>query len=119
MTSRTGSLTNFNGEPKDEGLVLCFDVRGDPDELLGESGGVLPAENMEGTALFPKTLALKEFPEAVMGIPAFASSIKDFTYINTKQQKKRKKFTNTRNCIFIQSIFISTINILVSIQQLA
>lgn len=59
MTSRTGSLTNFNVEPSEEGLVLCFKVRGEPDVLLGESGGAVPAGNMEGNALLPAEMAPK------------------------------------------------------------
>lgn len=79
MTSRTCSVTNFRGEPSEEGLVLCFDTRGEPDELLGESGGVVAAGNIEGNILLPATLTLFEFPRALNGVPALASSIKDFT----------------------------------------
>lgn len=46
MTSCTGSPDNFNGDPRDEGLLLCFEMRGEqrePKELLVESGGALPA----------------------------------------------------------------------------
>lgn len=81
MTSRPCSVTNFSGEPRG-GLLRCFDKRGDPDELLGESGGVLPAVNTDGK-LFPpaefKLFKLFEFEKAFNGVPAFASSIKDFT----------------------------------------
>lgn len=79
MTSRTGSLTNFRGEPKEEGLTLCFTVRGEPEELLGESGGALPAAKIEGNGLLPIAFELQEFPETLDAVPAFASSIKDFT----------------------------------------
>lgn len=57
MTSRTGSVTNFSGDRSEEGLVLCFDMRGEADELLGESGGVLAAGNIEGKTLLPATFA--------------------------------------------------------------
>ena len=58
MTSRTGSLTNFKGEPNVEGpSPPRFTTRGDPELLLGESGGALPAGNIEGNgplvAAFP------------------------------------------------------------------
>ena len=79
MTSRTGSLTTFNGEPKDDGPVLCFAVRGDPDMLRGESGGVLPAGNIDGNALLDETFVLLEFARAFNGVPFFASLIKDLT----------------------------------------
>lgn len=80
MNSCTGSLTNFNGEPKEEGPVFCLDMRGEPDELLGESGGALPAGNKEGNELPPEALVLTEIPKKLTGLPTFASSIKDFTY---------------------------------------
>lgn len=73
MTSRAGSGTNFSGEARG-GLLRCFEKRGEPEELLGESGGVLPAGNTDG-----KVLPLAEFERALKGVPAFASSIKDFT----------------------------------------
>ena len=82
MTSRTGSLTNFKGEPNEEGLVLCFVVRGEPDELRGESGGVLPAGNMDGNELFAKAFVHVEFPSAPNGTPAFASATSDLTCIH-------------------------------------
>ena len=83
MISRTGSLINLRGEPR-EGLVLCFDMRGEPDELLGESGGALPAGNMEGNEVLPAAFALKEFARALKEAPSFASSIRDFTCTHIK-----------------------------------
>lgn len=85
MTSRTGSVTNFSGD-RSGGLLLCFDIRGEPDELLGESGGVLTAGNIEGNILLPATFTLQEFPRAFKGVPALASSIKDFTCHIQQQQ---------------------------------
>lgn len=84
MISRTGSVINLRGERREEGLVLCFDMRGEPDELLGESGGALPAGNMEGNALLPGVFTFKEFPWALKEAPAFASSIRDLTCIHVK-----------------------------------
>lgn len=82
MTSRTGSLTNFRGEPNEEGLALCFTVRGEPDELRGESGGVLPAGNMEGIELIAIAFVPVEFPSALKGTPAFASASRDLTCVH-------------------------------------
>jgi hypothetical protein len=95
MTSHSDSLTNFNGERKDEGLVFCLDVRGEPDELLGEIGGALPAGNMEGNELTPPTLTLAEIPGMLMGLPAFASSIKVFTCTQFKRFKQKSDKTNS------------------------
>lgn len=78
ITSRTGSVTNFSGEPRG-GLLRCFDKRGELDELLGESGGVLAAGNTEGKVLLPAAFKLLKLPTALRGVPAFASSIKDLT----------------------------------------
>lgn len=75
----TGSLTTFKGEPKLEGPTLCFVIRGEPEELLGESGGALPAGNMEGNEFVAVAPALEEFPEAFKGAPAFASFTNDDT----------------------------------------
>lgn len=57
-----GSLTTFSGEPKFEGPTLCFVIRGEPDVLLGERGGALPAGNMEGKELLVAVLPLEVFP---------------------------------------------------------
>lgn len=54
-------------------------MRGEPDELLGDSGGVLPAGNKEGNGLLPVPFAVEEFLGELKAAPAFASSIKDFT----------------------------------------
>lgn len=44
-------VVGFREEPKLEGPALCLVVmRGEP-QLLGESGGALPAGNMDGIAL--------------------------------------------------------------------
>lgn len=79
MASLTGSLTNFSGEPREEGLVFGFEKRGEPEELRGESGGVLPAGNMEGSELIPVEFALKEFPWGLIEMPDDASSMRDLT----------------------------------------
>lgn len=49
-------------------------MRGEPDELLGDSGGALPAGNMEGKALPAVACGLEELPWTVKGPPAFASA---------------------------------------------
>lgn len=77
MISLTDSRTTFSGEPNEEGLVLCFVVRGEPDELRGESGGVLPAGNREGNGLIERAFVLVEFSGALNGTPAFASASND------------------------------------------
>lgn len=79
MTSCAGSRINFNGERSEEGLVFCLDTRGELDELLGESGGPLPAANIEGMEFPPPGLPVPDIPDILMGLPAFPSSIKDFT----------------------------------------
>lgn len=72
INSLTGSLTTFSGEPKFEGPGLCFIIRGEPDVLLGESGGALPAGNKDGNGLVDEACGLEEFPGTFKG-PAFAS----------------------------------------------
>lgn len=47
--------------------------------LLGESGGAVPAGNMEGKELLEAAVAPLELPAPLKGWPDFASSIKDFT----------------------------------------
>lgn len=89
MTSRTGSLTNFSGEPNEEKLDLCFIVLGEPTALLGESGGVLAAGNREGNGLTAQAFVEVEFPETPRLAPAFASSINDFTFRNIKSKNIR------------------------------
>lgn len=80
MSSRRGSLTNFNGEPREEGLFLNLAKRGDPAELLGESGGALPAGNKEADDELPAIgLDAEEEEEFGKDVPALASSINDFT----------------------------------------
>lgn len=78
MTSRTGSLINFRGEPREERFDLCFMVRGEL-TLLGDSGGVLPAGKREGNGLTPAAFEVPELPGVPKELPAFASSIRDFT----------------------------------------
>lgn len=70
MTSRTGSLTILRGEPKEERPDRCLTVRGEPEVLRGDSGGVLAAGNMEGNELVVETLILMEFP---VDVPVFTS----------------------------------------------
>lgn len=84
MTSFTGSLTTFRGEPKDEGPApkTRFINRGDPVLLLGDSGGALPAGNMEGNELPAVAFAPVELP--AMFRPDLASSIKFLTYKQCK-----------------------------------
>lgn len=96
MTSRTGSLTNFSGEPNEEKLDLCFIVRGEPTALLGESGGVLAAGKREGNGLTPQAFVEVEFPEPKL-VPAFASSINDFTFRNTKSMNFGLRLVATKN----------------------
>lgn len=81
MTSLGRSLTTFRGDPKDEGpkLLPRFTKRGDPEVLLGDSGGAPPAGNMEGNGLLPEAFVLLELPEAFNGAPVFASSTNDLT----------------------------------------
>ena len=79
ITSLTGSLTTFKGEPKLEGPALCFTTRGEPDVLLGERGGAVPAGNMEGNELL-EAFGLEQFPGTFKGAPDFASLSSDVTY---------------------------------------
>ena len=68
-------------------------VRGEPDELLGESGGVLPAGNMEGNELLAAELVLEDVPETFKGPPPLALLIKDLTCTY-----KKKMFCFVRMC---------------------
>ena len=79
INSFIGSLTTFRGEPKFERATLCFVTRGEPVELRGERGGVLPAGNMDGKELPVATFELDEFPEKFKGAPVLASLTKDVT----------------------------------------
>jgi hypothetical protein len=47
--------------------------------LLGESGGALPAGNIDGKELLEAAFVLAELPATFSAPPPFASSIKDFT----------------------------------------
>lgn len=58
-------------------------MRGEPDVLLGESGGPLPAGNIEGKELPEVACGLEEFPGTFNGTPAFASLSNDVTYVIT------------------------------------
>lgn len=53
--------------------------RGEPDELLGESGGVLPAGNIEGNVLLVAAFVPEDVPEAFRGPAPLALLSKDFT----------------------------------------
>lgn len=59
-------VVGFSEEPKLEGPALCLVIRGEP-QLLGESGGALPAGNMDGIELLVAELepvtAFKEDPD--------------------------------------------------------
>lgn len=86
MTSFTGSLTTFSGEPKEEGPIPArFMIRGEPVLLLGESGGAPPAGNNEGSGLLGEAFVLLEFPATLKATPAFASSSKDFICMQMQQ----------------------------------
>ena len=57
-------------------------MRGETDELRGESGGVLLPANMDGNEMLSIAVVLVvEFPRAFKGAPVFTSASKDFTYI--------------------------------------
>jgi len=47
--------------------------------LLGESGGALPAGNIDGRGPLEAAFVLAELPATLSTAPVFASSIKDFT----------------------------------------
>ena len=89
--SLTGSLANFSGDPN-EGLFLCFVVRGEPDELRGESGGVLPAGNKEGRELIDRAFVFVEFSSALKRAPAFASASNDLTCFHNASMKKLTRY---------------------------
>jgi|APAra0007618328_1042625.scaffolds.fasta_scaffold03875_3 hypothetical protein len=78
MSWRFGSLSDLRGEWREGGLVLCLEKRGEPEELRGDSGGVLLLRNTEG-----------KFLDLLVGVPDLASSIKDLTYRNMKNGKPR------------------------------
>lgn len=81
-----GSLSTFNGEPSTDGPALCFVIRGEPDdELLGESGGALPAGNMEGIGLPEEAFGLETDPDMFNGTPALTLLNKDFTYFSDEK----------------------------------
>lgn len=73
----TGSPTSFKGEPRTEGPALCFVIRGEPDELLGESGG---------TELLHADFGLELAPETLSAIPVFALFSIDLTYIERREK---------------------------------
>lgn len=98
MISLAGSRTNFSGEPNEEGLVLCFMVRGEPDELRGESGGVFPAGNKFGNGLLERAFVFVKFSRALNGAPAFASASNDLTCVNIATIKKLNRCTLKERC---------------------
>lgn len=53
-------------------------MRGEPDVLLGERGGAVPAGNMEGKELLA-AFGLEQFPGTFKGAPDFVSFSKDVT----------------------------------------
>lgn len=79
INSLTGSFTNFKADPNIDGPALGLVVRGEPDELLGESGGVLPAGNIDGKELLVATFVLEEVPVTFNEPPALALLSKFFT----------------------------------------
>ena len=80
MTSRTGSLTILRGEAKQEGPDRCLAIRGEPEVLRGESGGVFAVGNMDGNKLVVETLIPVEFTVAFNDdVPVFASVSKFLT----------------------------------------
>lgn len=54
-------------------------MRGEPDVLLGERGGAVPAGNMEGRELLV-AFGLEQVPGTFKGFPDFASFSNDVTY---------------------------------------
>lgn len=58
-------------------------MRGEPDVLLGERGGAVPAGNMEGKELLA-AFGLEQFPGTFKGAPDFASLSNDVTYTISK-----------------------------------
>ena len=82
IISLTGSLDFFKGDPKANGPIPPlrkddFGDKGAPDALLGDRGGVLPDENIEGN-IEPDNVA---FPTLGTdnATPALASSSNDKT----------------------------------------
>lgn len=101
ITSLTGSLTTFKGEPKLEKPTLCFRMRGEPD-VLGERGGAVPAGNMKGAELLV-AFGLEQFPGTFKGTPDFASLSNDVTCIIKKGDVKTISPT-------LQAIFCGMLN---------
>jgi len=60
-------------------------MRGEPDVLLGERGGAVPAGNMEGTLL---AFGLEQFPATFKGLPDFASLSNNVTCLIKKGDVK-------------------------------
>lgn len=58
-------------------------MRGEPDVLLGERGGAVPAGNMEGKGLLA-AFGLEQFPGTFKGAPDLASFNNDVTYTISK-----------------------------------
>jgi hypothetical protein len=77
----TGSLTNFSGEPREEGPTDARrENRGELVELRGERGGTLPAGNIEGNDPLMLAFVAVALLEMFMDPPTWESSINDFTY---------------------------------------
>lgn len=81
ICSFTGSFTNFRGDLNADG-PLCFVCRGETDELLGDSGGVLPAGNIEGNVLLATAFVPEDVPATFTGPTPLALLSKDFTCIS-------------------------------------
>jgi hypothetical protein len=62
-------------------------MRGEPDELLGERGGAVPAGNMEGKELVA-AFGLEQLPGTFKGAPDLASLSNDVTYTINKGRIK-------------------------------
>lgn len=101
MTSLIGSLTNFNGDPRDDGPATepRLKKRGDPELLLGDRGGALPAGNIEGNALLVARFVPPEMLGTLNGSPSFASSIKDLTYMPKLTFQNKLKNSKSRSQI--------------------
>lgn len=91
MSWRFGSLTDFRGDCREEGLVFCLEKRGDPEEPRGDSGGVPLFRNTDGNALPQAILRLAQFLDTLTGVLDLVSSINDLTCIKITQMNYQKK----------------------------
>ena len=62
-------------------------MRGEPDELLGDRGGAVPAGNMEGKELLA-AFGLEQFPGTFKGTPDLASLSNDVTYAQNQVRQE-------------------------------